>query len=30
MLVLMAERLALSVGDLFLGAFLPGLRLGAL
>jgi tripartite ATP-independent transporter DctM subunit len=30
MLVLMAERLALSVGDLFLGAFLPGLLLGAL
>jgi tripartite ATP-independent transporter DctM subunit len=30
MLVLMAERLALSVGDLFLGAFFPGLLLGAL
>jgi len=30
MLVLMAERLALSVGDLFLGAFLPGVLLGGL
>jgi len=30
MLVLMADRLAISVGDLFLGAFLPGLLLGAL
>jgi tripartite ATP-independent transporter DctM subunit len=30
MLVLMAERLALSVGDLFLGAFFPGLLLGGL
>jgi tripartite ATP-independent transporter DctM subunit len=30
MLVLMAERLALSVGDLFLGAFFPGVLLGTL
>lgn len=30
MLVMMADRLALSVGDLFLGAFMPGLLLGAL
>jgi tripartite ATP-independent transporter DctM subunit len=30
MLVLMADRLALSVGDLFLGAMLPGLLLAAL
>ena len=30
MLVLMADRLALSVGDLFLGALLPGLLLGGL
>jgi tripartite ATP-independent transporter DctM subunit len=30
MLVLMADRLAMSVGDLFLGAMLPGLMLGAL
>ena len=30
MLVLMADRLAMSVGDLFLGAMLPGLTLGAL
>jgi len=30
MLVLMAERLALSVGDLFLGAFFPGILLGGL
>ena len=30
MLVLMADRLALSVGDLFLGAFFPGVLLGAL
>lgn len=30
MLVLMAERLALSVGDLFLGAFFPGVLLGGL
>jgi tripartite ATP-independent transporter DctM subunit len=30
MLVLMADRLAIPVGDLFLGAFLPGLLLGAL
>jgi len=30
MLVLMADRLAISVGDLFLGALLPGLLLGAL
>lgn len=30
MLVLMADRLAMSVGDLFLGALLPGLLLGAL
>ena len=28
MLVLMADRLAVSVGDLFLGAMLPGLMLG--
>ncbi|MFK7956527.1 MAG: TRAP transporter large permease subunit [Lysobacterales bacterium] len=30
MLVLMADRLALPVGDLFLGALFPGLLLGAL
>ena len=30
MLVLMAERLALSVGDLFLGAFFPGVLLGGM
>jgi tripartite ATP-independent transporter DctM subunit len=30
MLVLMADRLALSVGDLFLGALFPGFLLGAL
>ncbi|MDG2333534.1 MAG: TRAP transporter large permease subunit [Myxococcota bacterium] len=30
MLVLMADRLAMSVGDLFLGALLPGVMLGAL
>lgn len=30
MLVLMADRLGLSVGDLFMGALLPGLLLGAL
>ena len=30
MLVLMADRLAMSVGDLFLGALLPGLLLGGL
>jgi tripartite ATP-independent transporter DctM subunit len=30
MLVLMADRLALSVGDLFLGALFPGLLLGLL
>lgn len=30
MLVLMADRLAIAVGDLFLGAFFPGLLLGAL
>jgi tripartite ATP-independent transporter DctM subunit len=30
MLVLMADRLALSVGDLFLGALFPGILLGAL
>jgi len=30
MLVLMADRMAMSVGDLFLGAVLPGLLLGAL
>jgi tripartite ATP-independent transporter DctM subunit len=30
MLVLMADRLAISVGDLFLGALLPGVLLGAL
>jgi tripartite ATP-independent transporter DctM subunit len=30
MLVLMADRLAISVGDLFLGAVLPGLLLAAL
>ncbi len=30
MLVLMADRLAISVGDLFLGALLPGFMLGAL
>lgn len=30
MLVLMADRLAISVGDLFLGALLPGLFLAAL
>ncbi len=30
MLVLMADRLAMSVGDLFLGALLPGVLLGAL
>ncbi len=30
MLVMMADRLAMSVGDLFLGALLPGLLLGVL
>jgi tripartite ATP-independent transporter DctM subunit len=30
MLVLMADRLAMPVGDLFLGALIPGLMLGAL
>ena len=30
MLVLMADRLAMSVGDLFLGAMIPGLLLGFL
>ncbi len=30
MLVLMADRLAISVGDLFLGALLPGIMLGGL
>jgi len=30
MLVLMADRLAMAVGDLFLGAMFPGLLLGAL
>jgi tripartite ATP-independent transporter DctM subunit len=30
MLVMMADRLAMSVGDLFLGAMLPGLLLGSL
>ncbi len=30
MLVMMADRLAMSVGDLFLGALFPGLLLGAL
>ena len=30
MLVMMADRLAISVGDLFLGALFPGLMLGAL
>ena len=30
LLVLMAERLALSVGELFLGAFFPGVLLGGL
>jgi tripartite ATP-independent transporter DctM subunit len=30
MLVLMADRMAMSVGDLFLGALFPGLLLGAL
>jgi tripartite ATP-independent transporter DctM subunit len=30
MLVLMADRLAMSVGDLFLGALLPGVLLGGL
>jgi len=30
MLVLMADRLAMPVGDLFLGAMIPGLLLGAL
>jgi tripartite ATP-independent transporter DctM subunit len=30
MLVLMADRLAISVGDLFLGALLPGVLLGCL
>ena len=30
MLVMMADRLAMSVGDLFLGAVLPGLLLGTL
>ena len=30
MLVLMADRLAMSVGDLFLGALFPGILLGAL
>lgn len=30
MLVMMADRLAMSVGDLFLGAFFPGLLLGGL
>ncbi len=30
MLVLMADRLAISVGDLFLGAMIPGVMLGAM
>jgi tripartite ATP-independent transporter DctM subunit len=30
MLVMMADRLAISVGDLFLGAFFPGVLLGGL
>jgi len=30
MLVIMADQLALSVGDLFMGAVFPGLMLGAL
>ena len=30
MLVLMADRMAMSVGDLFLGAVFPGALLGAL
>ncbi|MCH7869411.1 MAG: TRAP transporter large permease subunit [Myxococcales bacterium] len=30
MLVMMADRLAISVGDLFLGALIPGVMLGAL
>ena len=30
MLVLMADRLAMSVGDLFLGALIPGVMLGAI
>ncbi len=30
MLVLMADRMAMSVGDLFLGALVPGIGLGAL
>ncbi len=30
MLVMMADRLAISVGDLFLGALIPGLLLGSL
>ena len=30
MLVLMADRLAMSVGDLFLGALIPGVLLGAI
>jgi tripartite ATP-independent transporter DctM subunit len=30
MLVLMADRLSLSAGDLFMGAFIPGMLLGAL
>ena len=30
MLVLMADRLAMSVGDLFMGALLPGMLLGSL
>ncbi|WP_424981567.1 TRAP transporter large permease [Maritalea sp. S77] len=30
MLVLMADRLAISVGDLFLGALIPGVLLGAI
>ena len=30
MLVLMADRLAISVGDLFLGAVFPGMLLGVL
>ncbi len=30
MLVLMADRLAMSVGDLFMGALIPGVLLGAL
>ena len=30
MLVMMADRLAMSVGDLFMGAFIPGVLLGGL